>query len=90
MEVMISAIQSKELSFGLTFTKEKLMRGNEARIGQLYKNVVAAKNIKVQQKNKSYLLTLLFTNLRMVHRMKANGIMREWCCNLKTMLMLSK
>jgi hypothetical protein len=60
-----------------------------ARIDQHHKDVDAAKNVKVQQKSKSYLPTLLCMNLNTVDQMQAIGIMREGCCNLKIVLMLS-
>jgi hypothetical protein len=53
------------------------MRVNDARFGQYYKDVDAAKKNMVQQKNKCHLLNLLFLNLSMVHQLKAIGIIRE-------------
>jgi len=46
MGVMISALQSREFGFGLPLTKDQMMRVNEARAGQHYKDVDAAKKYK--------------------------------------------
>jgi hypothetical protein len=43
MGVMISALHPREFGLGLRFTKEQMMRASEARIGQQYKDVDAAK-----------------------------------------------
>ena len=43
---MISALQSREFGFGLPITEEQMRRVNEARVGQHYKDVDAAKKYK--------------------------------------------
>jgi hypothetical protein len=61
-----------------------MRRVNEARVGQHYKDVDAAKNTKARQKNRSYSPTLSLSNLSMARLTKDIGLIREWCYNWKT------
>jgi hypothetical protein len=66
MGVMISTLQSREVGFGLPLTEVQMMRVNEARIGQHYKDIDA---------EKQKLLTDPLVYEYEVHQMKAIGIM---------------
>jgi hypothetical protein len=50
MGVMISTLQSREFGFGLPITEDQMMRVNEAKISELYKDGDSANKYKVQQK----------------------------------------
>lgn len=47
---MISTLQSREFGFGLPIIEDQMMRVNEAKISELYKDGDSANKYKVQQK----------------------------------------